>query len=296
MRYGIYVQNFGEYGDPHNLLALAADAEGAGWDGFFVWDHLLVYQNADIPFVDAWIAVAAIAARTERLVIGPVITPAARRRPWKLAREIVSLDHLSRGRAVLGVGLGAPADAEFERFGEEPSDKIRAAKLDEALSIIDGLAQGESFTYRGDHYQIQDVKFVPRSVQIPRVPVWVAGFWPNKAPMRRAARWDGVFPLKLPPVPLAGLMPGAAQWSALWLQPQELSEVVTYVSKYRTRNGPFDIIASGATPPGHKAKGAQLVEGFREAGATWWLEWLDEQRGPFEQMREHIKKGPPKSL
>jgi Luciferase-like monooxygenase len=114
MQCGVYVPNFGEYGDPHNLLALALDAEEAGWNGFFIWDHLLLYRHSDIPFVDAWIALAAIAARTKRLRLGPMITPVARRRPWKLAREVVSLDHLSRGRAVLGVGLGTPPDAEFD--------------------------------------------------------------------------------------------------------------------------------------------------------------------------------------
>ena len=108
MHFGVYVQNFGEYGNPHNLLALALDAEQAGWDGFFIWDHLLLYRRSDIPFVDAWVMLGAIAARTERLRLGPMITPVARRRPWKLAREVVSLDHLSRGRAILGVGLGAP--------------------------------------------------------------------------------------------------------------------------------------------------------------------------------------------
>jgi hypothetical protein len=244
--------------------------------------------------VDAWIALAAIATQTRRLRLGPVITPVARRRPWKLAREIVSLDHLSRGRVVFGVGLGAPPDAEFECFGEDPSDQVRARKLDEALTVLDGLWRGETFSHDGDFFHIDSVKFVPRAVQSPRVPVWIAGFWPNKPPMRRAARWDGMFPLKLPPVPLAGLKPGAAPWSVLWLQPHELGEAVKYVRQHRTNSGPFDVIASGATPRGKAAKGQEMVGAFREAGATWWLEWLDEQRGTFAQMREHIRKGPPK--
>lgn len=294
MKYGVYVQNFGEYGDPHNLVTLALEAEQAGWDGFFIWDHLLLYRHSDIPFADAWVALAAIAARTERLRLGPVITPVARRRPWKLAREVVSLDHLSRGRIVLGVGLGAPPDAEFACFGEDPSDRVRARKLDEALAILDGLWRGETFSHDGDFFHIDSVKFVPRAVQSPRVPIWVAGFWPNKLPMRRAARWDGVFPLKLPPAPLTGLTPGVAPWSLLWLQPHELGEVVNYVGQHRTNAGVFDVIASGATPLGDLARGQGIVSAFREAGATWWLEWLDEQRGTFAQMREHIRKGPPK--
>jgi luciferase-like monooxygenase len=170
MKYGLYVQNFGEYSDPHNLVALALDAEEAGWDGFFLWDHLLLYRHSDIPFVDAGIALAAIAARTERLKLGPVITPVARRRPWKIARELVSLDHLSRGRAVLGVGLGAPADAEFECFGEDPDDRVRARRLDEGLEIIAGLWRGEDFTHNGEFFQIENVKFMPGPRQNPRVP------------------------------------------------------------------------------------------------------------------------------
>jgi Luciferase-like monooxygenase len=294
MRYGVYVQNFGEYGDPHNLIALALDAEQAGWDGFFLWDHLLLYRHSDIPVVDAWIALAAIASHTERLLLGPMITPLARRRPWKVAREIVSLDHLSRGRAVLGVGLGAPPDAEFECFGEDPSDRVRAQKLDEALIVLDGLMRGEPFSHRGDNFRIEDVRFMPRAIQSPRVPVWVAGFWPNKPPMRRAARWDGVFPLKAPPIPLAGLAPGAAPWSILWPNPQEFGDAVECVRQHRSGVGPFDVIASGATDPAEKTKAQKTIVAFREAGATWWLEWLDEQRGTFAQMRDRLRQGPPK--
>jgi hypothetical protein len=294
MQYGLYVQNFGEYGNPHNLLALALDAEQAGWDGFFIWDHLLLYRHSEIPFVDAWIALAAIAVRTERLRLGPVTTPVARRRPWKLAREAVSLDHLSRGRTILGVGLGAPPDAEFECFGEDPDDRVRARKLDEALEVMDGLWRGENYSHLGEFFHIKDVKFVPRPLQRPRIPIWVAGFWPNKPPMRRAAHWDGMFPLKRPRIALVGLEPGAAPWSVLWLQPHELGEAVGYVREYRPAAGSFDVIASGATPPGEKAKAQEIVGAFREAGATWWLEWLDEQRGSFAEMRAQVRKGPPK--
>lgn len=294
MQFGIYVPNFGAYGDPHNLLILASEAEAAGWDGFFLWDHLLLYRQADIPVVDAWIALAAIAARTERMRLGPMITPAARRRPWKLAREVVSLDHLSRGRAILGVGLGAPADAEFQCFGEDPADRVRARKLDEALDILDGLERKESFQHQGEYFHIEEVTFYPRPVQTPRVPIWVAGFWPNKAPLRRAARWDGVFPLKMPSSPPIGLTPSSITWLVLWLTPAELRESIAFVRQHRTTEGHFDIIASGATPVNEQAKAREVVAAFQESGATWWLEWLDEQRGTFAQMREHVRKGPPR--
>ena len=121
----------------------------------------------------------------------------------------------------------------------------------------------------------------------------IAGNPANVGPMRRAAQWDGVFPLKLPPGPLAEMRPGAVPWSILWLQPHELAGAVQYVRQHRTNSAPFDVIASGATPLGDQTKGKEIVSAFREAGATWWLEWLDEQRGTFAQMREHIRKGPP---
>jgi hypothetical protein len=144
-----------------------------------------------------------------------VITPLARRRPSKIAREIASLDQLSRGRVVFGVGVGTPPDAEFGCFGEDPSDRVRPQKLDEALAVLDGLRRGETFSHDSEFFHMDRVKFVPRAVQSPRVPVWVAGFWPHKPPMRRASRSDGAFPLKMPAVPLAGLTPGAAPLPAL---------------------------------------------------------------------------------
>ncbi len=195
---------------------------------------------------------------------------------------------------MLGVGLGAPADTEFACFSEDPDDRIRARKLDEGLAVLDGLLRGDSFTHQGEYFHVDDVKFVPRAIQIPRVPIWVAGFWPNRPPMRRAARWDGAFPLKAPPMALAGLTPGAAPWSLLWLNPQELGDAVSYVKAHRSSDGPFDVVASGATPLLEKAQGSDLVAAFGAVGATWWLEWLDEQRGTFAQMRDHVRKGPPR--
>jgi alkanesulfonate monooxygenase SsuD/methylene tetrahydromethanopterin reductase-like flavin-dependent oxidoreductase (luciferase family) len=290
MQFGIYVPNFGAYGDPHNLLTLAAEAETAGWDGFFLWDHLLIFSRAAVPFVDAWVALAAIATRTERMRLGPMITPVARRRPWKLARELVSLDHLSRGRAVLGVGLGNPADVEFQYFGEDPADRVRARKLDEALGIVDGLQRGESFQHDGEYFHLEAMTFLPRPVQTPRVPVWVAGNWPNKLPMRRAARWDGVFPLKQP----SSVSVGSMAFSDMWLAPTDLREIVAFVRQHRTTEGHFDVVASGATPVNEPAHAREVVAAFQEVGATWWLEWLDEQRGTFAKMREHIQQGPPR--
>jgi len=291
MRFGIYAPNFGEFSDPHNLLKLARAAEAAGWDGFFLWDHLLLNRTAPIPLTDAWIVLAAIAASTKRILLGPMITPIARRRPWKLAREAGALDHLSNGRLILGVGLGSPAEAEFQCFGEEPDDHVRAEKLDEGLSIVAGLLSGEPLIHRGKHYTVDGASFLPRPVQQPRVPIWVAGMLPSKAPLRRAARWDGVFPLKNPP---EGLSAESFTWLNFWLTPAELAAAADYVIAHRASSaGALEVVASGATPANDRARAKEITSSYQDAGATWWLEWLDDQRGSFSEMLERVESGPP---
>jgi alkanesulfonate monooxygenase SsuD/methylene tetrahydromethanopterin reductase-like flavin-dependent oxidoreductase (luciferase family) len=291
MRFGIYAPNFGDFSDPHNLLKLARAAETAGWDGFFLWDHLLLNRTVSIPMTDAWVVLAAIAASTKRILLGPMITPVARRRPWKLAREAAALDHLSNGRLILGVGLGSPAEPEFQCFGEDPDDHVRAEKLDEGLSIVDGLWSGEPVVHRGKHYTVDGVSFLPRPVQRPRIPIWVAGMLPNRAPLRRAARWDGVFALKNPP---SGLSAASFSRSTFWLTPAELAGVASYVVAHRASGaGALEVVASGATPGGDHARAKEIASSYQDAGATWWLEWLDDQRGSFSEMLERVESGPP---
>jgi alkanesulfonate monooxygenase SsuD/methylene tetrahydromethanopterin reductase-like flavin-dependent oxidoreductase (luciferase family) len=178
---GIFVAPFGELADARALAALAARAEGAGWDGFFVWDHVR-YSPPTLAVADPWVALTAIALATERVRIGPLVTPVSRRRPHKLARETATLDRLSGGRLVLGVGLGSDNHGEFADFGEVSEPRERARLLDEGLDRLT------------THWR----EFEPRPVQEPRIPVWVAARWPNRRPVRRAARWDGLFPIELP--------------------------------------------------------------------------------------------------
>src|SRR5438067_11246278 len=145
MRYGVSMPNFADYGDVHTLVELAREAEAAGWDGFFLWEHMIFWRDLRMPIVDPWVALAAIAAGTERIRLGPMVTPVARRRPWKLAREAVSLDHLSGGRLILGVGLGDPADADFGVFGEETDAKVRARARGEARGVRGAVWRGAAF-------------------------------------------------------------------------------------------------------------------------------------------------------
>ena len=285
MRYGVSVPPFGPYGDPRGLADLAARTEAAGWDGFFVWDHM-VYDPSFHPIGDPWVGLAAVALRTRRLTIGTMVTPLARRRPWKVARETVSLDRLSDGRFVLGVGLGDPAQWEYGFFGEETDRRVRAAKLDEALAILAGLWTGEPFRFSGRHYSMAEVTFKPAPVQHPRIPIWVGGWWPNKAPLRRAARWDGMAPIA---------------WGRE-LRPEEVAEAVAYVRRHRDSEAAFDVVVSGRTGPG-PADAARMVA-HAAAGANWWLEdispwrfgadpeaqWSDQDSAAIER---RVADGPP---
>src|SRR5215216_4513076 len=181
-RRGIFVAPFEELADAKLLADLAARADAAGWDGFFLWDHV-DYRPPVTALADPWVCMAAIACATERVRIGPLITPPARRRIHKLARETVTLDRLSGGRLIFGAGLGSDNSGEFSKFGEESDAKARAKRLDEGL---DQLA-----AYWGGGFE-------PRPLQQPRIPIWLAAHWPNRKPVRRALNWDGVFPIDLP--------------------------------------------------------------------------------------------------
>jgi alkanesulfonate monooxygenase SsuD/methylene tetrahydromethanopterin reductase-like flavin-dependent oxidoreductase (luciferase family) len=283
MKFGLYLPNFGSYGDARVLADLARDAENAGWDGFFLWDHIAGWK---LPFVDPWVALTAIALNTQRMRIGTTVTPLPRRRPWKLARETVSLDHLSGGRLTLGVGIGG-GEAEWDHLGEQPDPKVRGEMLNEALDVLIGLWSGEPFSYAGKYYQIEDAHFLPKPLQQPRIPIWVGGFWPNKAPFRRAAKWDGAFPLFQ--------MEEEAQELA------HLEEVVEYLGEHHQQNKALDIVCMGFSPGDNPVQAADIARQRAQRGATWWLECIApfrmgkgfDEEWPVEAMRERILQGPP---
>ena len=278
MKFGLMLPNKGNpFGYPNLLLELAMLAEEAGWEGFFLWDH--IGGDHDFPAVDPWVCLGAIASQTKSLYLGTMITPLSRRRPWKVAREIVTLDHLSGGRAVLGVGIGDLANKDFKAFGEVGGPRTRAAMLDESLAIIAGLQSGEPFSFTGTHYRIAETQFMPPPVQSPRVPVWVAAHWPFKRPLQRAARWDGVLP---------------RQWSAGSITPLVLQEIVAYITSRRTADTPFDIIKYGLTEGKNLAQERAMVVEFSTAGATWWIEEIFSGRGSLAKIQTRIKVGPPR--
>ena len=269
------------------LTGLAAEAEAAGWDGFFLWDD--VTFDPVLPVGDPWIALAAIALRTERIRLGPLVTPLPRRRPWKVARETASLDHLSQGRVVLGVGIGIGPE-EFDALGEVTDPKVRAAMLEEGLQVLTGLWSGEPFQFAGVHYKVQAAQFLPRPVQSPRIPIWVAGGWPNKAPFRRAARWDGVFPQD------------NRVRAVEMMAPAEIENLLNYMAPYRQPGTPFEVVHWGITAGEDAEADRAVVAAYAAAGVTWWLEnFIPHRWGgnwsewPLEQMRRRVRQGPPAS-
>lgn len=196
-----------------------------------------------------------------------------------MARQTVALDHLSHGRLTLGVGLGAKESCDYERFGESADNKILAEKLDESLRIISGLWTGRPFSYEGKHYRMDRTIFLPAPLQKPRIPIWVGGFWPRKAPFIGAAKWDGVIPLKLPEELLA---------------PEDLRNITDYIRDRNASRTKFDFVNIGWTTGKNRAANREKVAPFIEAGMTWWLESLYTKRDSIEDMRRRIQLGPPR--
>ena len=288
MKYAIYLPTFDPFGSPRIIADLAREAEQAGWDGFFTWDDV---AGTEKSLADPWISLAAAAMVTQRIRLGALITPLARRRPWKFARETATLDHLSGGRLVVGVGAGAGQD-QFGDLGDEPDQRKRGEMVDEGLELVTALWSGESTQFDGKYYHIKPAIFRPKPLQQPRIPIWVAGTWPHKRPLARMARWDGMFPLFWGiPDPLE--------------QQVHLREMVTSVLSMRrellpeSAQHPFDVVVVGATPPDRPAESEALITGFTSAGATWWLEIIaPEERGDgkvwsFSQLHERLLAGPP---
>jgi alkanesulfonate monooxygenase SsuD/methylene tetrahydromethanopterin reductase-like flavin-dependent oxidoreductase (luciferase family) len=285
MQFAIDIPNFGAFADPRLTADVARDAEAAGWDAVWVWDHTL--RDRGVPYADPWILLTAIALATTRVRLGPMVTPLPRRRPWSVAREAVTLDHLSGGRFTLGIGLGNPP-REFTAVGEEADPKIRAAKLDEGLAIIAQCWKAETFSFKGEHYQLDDVEFLPEPLQQPRIPVWLAATWPVRAPFRRAARWDGVWPIRR-----------NSDGTAAELTPDDVRDIRLAVAAERDSAGladtaAFDILVHGVTPGDHPAESAAITQPLADAGATWWTERINPLRGSLEDMRDRVRQGPPR--
>lgn len=284
MNTGLYLPNFTPYSSARIIADLAHEAEETGWDGLFIWDEIAGF---DADLVDPWVALAAAAAATRRIRLGALITPLPRRRPWKVARETVSLDHLSGGRLIFGVGTGV-GDPAWGDLGEEADPKIRGDMLDEALEVLNGLWSAQPYHHEGKYYPIRSAHFKPGPLQKPRIPIWVGGFWPARRPLRRMARWDGMFPLTF----------GAADRRE---ELSRLKEMIDAVLEMRTGNpAPFDIVLLGKTPGEDPGAASALAAEYAALGATWYLEDIgpsldpDQPQRSFEELRARVLAGPPR--
>jgi alkanesulfonate monooxygenase SsuD/methylene tetrahydromethanopterin reductase-like flavin-dependent oxidoreductase (luciferase family) len=268
VHFGLSFPNFGAYAEPATMVELAVTAEDAGWDGFFVWDHIVVSDG--MPVADPWVLLGAIGQATGSIRVGPMVAALPRHRPWVVARQAVTVDRLTGGRMTLGVGIGYPPDVEFATFDEPTDDRERADMLDESLSIINAVWSGEPFEFKGEYYSVRRNRFAPKPVQEPGIPIWVAGMLPNLRPFRRAARYDGVFPIRADMEDLT---------------PTDLAGVARYVEEHRTAEGPFDVVVGGPFE-------ADLIA-MAEAGTTWYLTGPSPAGASLEDTLAWISAGPP---
>ncbi len=263
-------------GDARAAAVAAAEAESHGWDGMFVPDAISI-ETSEVPaspWHDPWVMLAAMAMTTSRVRIGPLVAAITRRRPWKVAREALSIDHLSDGRLVLAAGLGAAEDdSGFYKVGEEMDLRVRAQMLDECLEVIDELWKGLPTDFKGRHFQVDQMTMLPKPVQETRIPIWIVALWPHGRSMKRALRWDGV------------VLQGARGQPS----PDEVRAAAEYSRMGSQLKSTFDIVAGGAVP----AVDADEVAEYEAAGATWWMECLWDWGEDDQAVLERIRQGPP---
>jgi len=273
VKFGIYTPISGDY-NVRALRELAVDAESSGWDGFFIWDNLIASFDGSENW-DTTVALGAIALATDRITFGPLVTAVPRRRPWKLAKEMVTLDALSGGRVVLGAGLGGLWD--FLPFGEVESMADRALMCDEALTLLERFWTGQSFSHEGRYYQLRDAIMLPRPYQGRHIPIWVAGHWPLTRPFERAARWQGAVPIR-------------KDATFEGLTPDEIASCNSYIKDRRDSLDDFDLIYFHTA----EHRGVFTPQNYAGTGATWWLESTMAGTESFQAFRRRVLAGPPR--
>jgi alkanesulfonate monooxygenase SsuD/methylene tetrahydromethanopterin reductase-like flavin-dependent oxidoreductase (luciferase family) len=267
MRHGLFLPPFDALANPDLLVELATDAERSGWDGFFLWDHLK-YRAPVCDILDPYICLSAIAAATSTMELGVMVTPLVRRRPGVLARQAVTLDHLSHGRLVLGFGIGDDFAGELSSFGDQVDAKVRGRMLSEGLDVLSDLLSGDAVEHDGEFYRASDVRYLPVAARAGGIPIWLAARWPNPAPLRRAAKYQGVFVIGL-----SG--------------PSDIAELRRRLDDAGADLENFDVVVLGAVGDNAGA--------WDNAGVTWRLAPI----GPFNielsAVREAVLAGPPRA-
>jgi alkanesulfonate monooxygenase SsuD/methylene tetrahydromethanopterin reductase-like flavin-dependent oxidoreductase (luciferase family) len=272
LRHGVYLPPFGPFGDPQVLVNLAVRAEAAGWDGVFLWDHVV---SDTAPIADCWTSLSAMATNTRTIKIGSTVTPLPRRRPWIIARQASTVSRLSGGRLVVGVGLGSDESGDFSRFGDEASLRVRSSMLDEALDIMRAMWAGTAHAPAGGRYRVD----LPASGAEPHpIPVWMASSTRHPRVVDRAIRCDGIFPI-----------------SDHTLRPDELAQIVEALRHAGLPpDQPYDVAVSGNASPAWETPNPDGVDltGMVEAGVTWWMESLI-HFDPLDLSMQVVDAGPP---
>jgi alkanesulfonate monooxygenase SsuD/methylene tetrahydromethanopterin reductase-like flavin-dependent oxidoreductase (luciferase family) len=279
MRYALCLPNAGPC-DPRTLGELGNRAEDAGWDAVFIEDYI-GYQAQDIPTFDPWVSLASLALHTDTVRLGTLVSPLSRRRPWKLAAEAMSIDHLSRGRLILGVGLGDTNDPGFTAVGERVEAKVRAELLDEGLTLVDRLWRGEPVSFHGQHFTVEQLTLRPRPVQSPRIPIWIGGGWPNAGLRRRLPRWDGSCAYKAP------VESGAD------MTPSDIRALADLVKSERGFLDGYEIAVGGRRRAEDWTRERKHIAAVQEAGATYWMEWAPPVG--LEELRQVASREPLKA-
>ncbi len=277
LRYAIDIAPLGTLADPRAITRLARAAEAAGWDGISMWDSLGLSMGS--VAADLFVTLAAVAAETERLKLITSVVAVARRRPQLVVQAAASLDLISEGRLVLGLGAGEdPPD--FESFGESHERSSRIARMDEGIAIIDAGLRGEALAHEGEHLTATGITLGPRPHQQPRPPIWFGALRP--AGLRRAARWDGWIAVAV-----------GEDGSSTILTPDGLGDGAARIRAEREATGlaerPYEIAVLGRS-----ATGAPAPSEYAAAGASWWLESLSPMRGSVDELEAVVRAGPPK--
>lgn len=277
MKYG-FVTSWGTVND---YIVMAREAEAHGWDGIFAWDDIAIGPR---DVFDPWVVLGAVAAVTERITIGAMVFSLARRRPWKVARESLTLDNLSGGRLVMPVGLGGPWDGGYSRVNtDDPDKRIRAEKLDECLDILQLAWTGNPFSYDGKHYQADDLQFQPVPVQQPRIPIWAVGAYPYQRSLGRAAKLDGIIPVDM-----------SKDASEEEISPEIIRKIAAWMTEHRATTTPFEIIVEGRTSGTDHDADRDKISPLARAGATWWIESRWDESDTPELLLTRIRQGPPR--
>ena len=275
MRHGLFLPPFDGLADVERLAELAVVAEAVGWDGFFLWDHLR-YGEPVRDILDPYICLAVIAARTSRLTLGPMVTPLIRRRPQVVARQAVTLDRLSKGRLVMGFGIGDDyPGGDLAPFGELTDAAARGRALNEGLAIFQGLVSGDEVNFTGEFYRANEVAFQPTAYRSHGIPVWTAGRWPNPAPIRRAARFQGIMVIQM-------------------TEPEQVTALKSQLAAAGADVEHFDIVVWGQRDEKMAYRDDVRYEQWARAGVTWYLTGPGPFNLVYEEVLDYVAAGPPR--